>query len=198
MRTHVISKSYLKVKLKTLFNRVFEDISDEIKEKYGLSDLKFVKVDKLGEMYILFCSFSDGKKMEVLWDKVTSIIASKISNLLETDFERWNVYLFLTTNKRIEPAIQYKIENDTFFCRKVVVRLKDRDFSEHTISDLIDEYILNYDISLPSLDDTARKLYTPKSIVYKMVESHYERGKSDLEKSYDELYKSLKSEWKLK
>lgn len=195
---HAISKSYLKMKPKTSFNRVFQDISTEIKNKYEITDLQFVKVDKLGGMYILFCSFSDGKEMGVLWDKVTSIIASRVSNLLETDFERWNVYLFFTTNKTIEPAIQYKIENDTFFCRKVVVRLKDRIFSENIISDLIDEYILNYDISLPSMEDTTRNLYKPTSIVYQMVESHYERGKSDVEKSYDELYESLKSEWKTK
>ncbi|MCW1890157.1 hypothetical protein OK016_16400 [Vibrio chagasii] len=73
------------------------------------------------------------------------------------------------------------------------MRLKDRIFSENIISDLIDEYILNYDISLPSMEDTTRNLYKPKSIVYQMVSHIMKEVKSDVEKSYDGVRESLKS-----
>ncbi|WP_348236167.1 ABC-three component system middle component 1 [Vibrio parahaemolyticus] len=183
------------MKQKTSFEHVFKDISLDIKTEYNLSDLKFVKVNELGGMYVLFCSFSNVNSMEYLWKKISSLLASRLSKNLSSEFERWNVYLFLSTKRKSRPSIQYKIENDTFFCRKIVVNDGVSEFNNDLITKYIDEYIMNYDITFPKTNSSKRKLYKPQTSIYHLVDS-IEDFKVD--EMYDDLYNALLTEWEKK
>ncbi|MCG9542308.1 hypothetical protein L1D37_00790 [Vibrio sp. Isolate33] len=180
------------MKQKTSFDHVFEEISLNIKNEYNLSDIKFVKVNELGGMYVLFCSFQDINSMEYLWEKISSVVASRISNKLNNDFERWNVYLFLSTNRKTKPSIQYKIENDTFFCRKIVINEEISEFNDDLMTKYIDDYIMNYDIKFPKTNLGKRKLYKPRSSIYELVNSSEDFQVNDI---YDDLYNTLFVEW---
>ncbi|MFM2599556.1 ABC-three component system middle component 1 [Vibrio fortis] len=183
------------MKQKTSFEHVFKEISTNIKNEYNLSDLKFIKVNELGGMYVLFCSFQDVKSMENLWDKITSVIASRISNKLSNDYERWNVYLFLSSNRKSKPSIQYKIENDTFFCRKIVVNDGISSFSDDLMSVYINNYIMNYDIAFTTTTSKIRNTYKPRSSIYDLVNSS---EKFEVDKIYRDLYSTLLVEWREK
>ncbi|MEZ9796283.1 ABC-three component system middle component 1 [Vibrio cyclitrophicus] len=180
------------MKQKTSFEHVFDDISLKIKEEYNLSDLKFVKVNELGGIYVLFCSFPNVNSMEYLWDKISSVIASRISNKLNNDFERWNVYLFLSSNRKSKPSIQYKIENDTFFCRKIVINDGVSEFNNDLMTKYIDDYIMNYDITFPINKTGKRNLYKPQSSIYEIIDSSEDFKVDDI---YDDLYNALLIEW---
>lgn len=76
------------------------------------------------------------------WAKITDFIAVHFQTTLNEEFAVWNIYLFFITKKLISKELRFKIENDTFSSRKIVI---EEDISN---TEIINEHILNKDLSM--------------------------------------------------
>ena len=76
------------------------------------------------------------------WTKITDFIAVHFQTTLIEEFAVWNIYLFFITKKVISKELRFKIENDTFSSRKIVI---EEDMSN---AEIISEHILNKDLPI--------------------------------------------------
>lgn len=180
------------MKQKISFNYISPEYSLEVQEIYTLQDFKIVRLKDFGGIFVCFCSFSTTKEIEELWKKINGILASYLTKYFETDFQKWNVYFFLATRKKTSASLQYKIENDTFFCRKIVIQTNYLDFDNESIINLINNHIINGDIKNSQPNDSIYTEYNSESIIYSLLCCrNIEKGKDQTKVIYDEIYKSL-------
>jgi hypothetical protein len=109
-------------------------------EKYELEYLPENIVQ--GKIHSFFVQFTSANELEKRWREMSNFIALHFQSVLENKFEIWNIYLFFKMPVRIENALKYMIENDTFSSRKILIECN---FANQEI---INEHILNTDLSL--------------------------------------------------
>ena len=122
---------------------------DQVKEAFQIEFTK-VEIDyspagmASGVIHSFFLNFKSVSEMEKQWRKASNFIALNFQNLLKDDFGKWNIYVFYLSEVRIHDDLKYKIENDTFSSRKIVIDV--------TMSndEIINEHILNNNLHLPS------------------------------------------------
>ncbi|MCC3857337.1 hypothetical protein IB289_13145 [Vibrio parahaemolyticus] len=182
------------MKQKISFDCIFPELSVELKDQYFLQDFKTIKLKELGGVFVYFCCFSSVKNMDDLWERINSVLAVHLTEHFESDFQRWNVYAFMTSNKKIPPALQYKIENDTFFSRKIVLQNNYTSFNDINISEMINSYIVNSDIEVGLAEDKIYFEYSSESLVYDILSNeNIDKGKDSTESIYNSIYKALNS-----
>ncbi|MDO6545207.1 ABC-three component system middle component 1 [Photobacterium sanguinicancri] len=174
------------------FDCIFPELSDELKGRYLLQDFKTIMLEDFGGVFVFFCGFSSVESMDELWEGINSFLAVHLAKHFESDFQRWNVYIFMTSNKKIPPALQYKIENDTFFSRKIVLKNNQTLFNDENISEMINGYILNSDIDIGLAQGEVNLEYSSESLVYDILtKENIDKGKGNTESIYNIIYKTL-------
>lgn len=74
-----------------------------------------------GRAHCIFVEIPNEKFLLENWKGITNSIALNYQNHLETNFEKWNIYLFFLMSRAIEDLnLKYTIENNTFSSRKIV------------------------------------------------------------------------------
>ncbi|RZK05825.1 MAG: hypothetical protein EOO43_21960 [Flavobacterium sp.] len=68
-----------------------------------------------------FVTYTNEVDLAESWFKVSNYIAIYFVSKIDTEFEKWNTYLFYRCNTGIPRQVQYKIENDTFGSRKICI-----------------------------------------------------------------------------
>lgn len=79
------------------------------------------KIKYIDCVHAFFVKFPSIASMEKDWENLNNAIAFHYQARLENEFEIWNLYLFYITDKPAAKDVKYKIENDTFSSRKIVL-----------------------------------------------------------------------------
>jgi|TARA_R110002074_G_scaffold106578_1_gene230153 hypothetical protein len=152
-----MSNSSLSGKIKETFAEQFSEYS-LIYEKVDLGN---------GKAHAFLVDLATEKELETIWQPIGNFIALHFQNKLEDQFERWNLYLFFKLSSPIQKSLKYKIENDTFSSRKIILEEK-VDFHS-----AIDNHILN------KLDNIGvKKLGIEKSLEHNPILLKELRGKT--------------------
>ena len=74
------------------------------------------------QIHSVFVGNLDVEELKNDWVRITNFIAIQYQSNLNTDYERWNLYLFflLPNGINIPDDLKYTIENNTFFSRKII------------------------------------------------------------------------------
>ena len=102
------------------------------------------------KIYVFFISFENEAEIKTLWTTIRNFIALEIQSTITDDFSKWNFYLFFRIKKALEKELKYKIENDTFSSRKIVVDFKS------DMNQVIKDHIINSDLEIQKTE--ARKV----------------------------------------
>jgi hypothetical protein len=95
---------------KTFIDTLSKDYSTKYKEfEFG------------GLIPIFFAQCKDSTHLENIWLPITTAIATNYQVNLKDEFPTWNIYIFFVVQGEIPNEIKYKIENDTFSSRKIVI-----------------------------------------------------------------------------
>ncbi len=138
---------------------------DEIKSNYNLNDLKIIK-DDVYDLIIILIKEKNINKLEENWKKISSILSECIEDELQVDnFIRWNVYIVYLLEKEVTKELKYKIENNTFFARKIIEDNYNNDLTEDNIKKLIEKHITFNDIKLTTTTQSSDN-YSSESKVY--------------------------------
>lgn len=156
-------------------------------------------VEKMkGEINVFFIEFTNELSLRETWENVRNLIAVYLQNDLETDFERWNIYIIFVLPIAVPNELKYQIENDQLSSRKIVLDNFKQKLDDETRRELLSIYIYN-DLSLPESgsDQQQRSTgYTSDSKVFSVINapSKNKKGRDQLQFLYNNLLNKLKNE----
>lgn len=173
------------------------DILDIIKDRIAGLNIQFEKVEYNGNISLFVVSCNDEIQLANTWERVSSLIGAYYQSNLKTEYERWNVYILYVIGIKIQQGLKYRIENDRFSSRKIVVDAYTKAIDDINIKLLIEEHITNRDISLDSSSvNVEKREYKSNSRIWRIIKSgKIKAGKGsklESEKLMFEIIKTLK------
>ncbi|GIT97993.1 ABC-three component system middle component 1 [Sulfurovum sp. TSL1] len=134
---------------------------NELKTIYKLDDIQVVNIDNIISVLIK----TNSHNLQNCWNDINSLLSEYLEEYLDNSFTRWNVYILFAITDNVSKELQYRIENNTFFARKIIEDNYSLQLSTENIKNLIAKHIeftdLQIDDSSPNHDD-----YTSNSMVY--------------------------------
>ncbi|MEM5511169.1 ABC-three component system middle component 1 [Pseudoalteromonas sp. AS71] len=158
------------------------EFSNKLNLDYQIDDIIIVETPYIDNIFLCILSVSSEAKLNELWDILNSVISSELSKYFKNDFQMWNFYLFYLCKEEIGVELKYKIINDKFSSRKVVIDKFDKKIDKQVVEGIIAEYIVGSDIFLDEKVKTRpeESSYYSKSKVFKNIESIYLQGNENL------------------
>jgi len=86
--------------------------------------------------------------LENIWQSITNEVAMNYIAHLENGFSKWNCYIVFLCSSEISKDLKYKIENDKFAARKILLEGISETISEDEITIIINNKILDLNIHL--------------------------------------------------
>ena len=98
----------------------------------------------------IFTIFLSNDNLNEIWESLTAKIAFHFQSNIELEIELWNIYIiFFLENKIIQKDIKYKIENDQYCARKIILDdIGDIKDNEDKIKHEISKKLFNLEIPL--------------------------------------------------
>lgn len=91
-------------------------------EIYDEINLKLWKKNYQDFNLYVFNVFVDEKELENKWEELRNDIAFHFQSNIDIDIELWNIYIiFFLEKKIVKKELKYKIENDHYCARKIVL-----------------------------------------------------------------------------
>lgn len=148
-----------------------------LREMFADFEMKFQTVQFPVTVSVFFFTFGDAGALQENWEKMQKAIAGYYQTSLAdgADFERWNIYIFYLCCELVASELKYKIQNDKFSSRKIVVENFSATVGEETLNELIAEHITNTDLIgaggsfSVNGEKRSKKKYTSDSGVWKII-----------------------------
>lgn len=96
--------------------------------------------------------FNSEDALDIAWQNITNEIAVNYIAHLEDSFSKWNCYIVFLCSSAIPKELKYKIENNKFALRKIVIDGLERPVSAEDIIKIINNRILDLNIELKEAD----------------------------------------------
>ncbi|PRY11895.1 hypothetical protein CLV24_10920 [Pontibacter ummariensis] len=122
------------------------NITKFFSERYPNEFITFKLIEYKGNVSVFVFYFEEESELEKTWSNVSGNVAGLYQAELAEDFDMWNIYMFYLCRSELSLALKYKIENDRFSSRKIVLDNYEEEISDIGINDIIDEHITNIDI----------------------------------------------------
>lgn len=164
-------------------------------------------VDYIGEISVFSFLFETEDCLNNNWNKVTSSIASYYQSGFENEenqFERWNIYILFLVKKTVGIQLKYKIENDRFSSRKIIVDNISEILDIDLMKKLIAKHIINSDLDMFDFgnpkDSKVDIIYSNDSKIYQLVENSNLKmsgrgaNKEELDGLYQQIIKEISNE----
>ena len=179
------------MKQEVLLEKINNTNIDLLKKKYRIDELLLFRITLTNkrEYIVLFVKLDERDSLMARFDNFTSSISVILEKYLKNDFERWNAYILYLVKDNLNKEKKYKIENDTFFARKIVEDNYTLDLSDENIKKLISSHISFDDLDIKGTRPKNEE-YTSDSKVYKELS---EIDKLDDDK-IDTILKSLEKD----
>ncbi len=131
-----------------LGNNCIKDLNELFEEfEFEFDSIKFG-----GEIPIFLIHSRNEESLNNKWQGISDFIAGNFQARLTDEYQVWNIYLFYILKNSISKDLKYRIENDTFSSRKIVIDFnidKESMISDHIINNLIipaeEEKLIDYD-----------------------------------------------------
>ena len=158
------------------------------------------KVNYIGAVSVFTFSFESENDLYENWKAVTNAIATYYQSEFEddeTEFERWNIYIFFVVKEPVAARLKYKIENNKFSSRKTVQDNVSANVDLELIEQLIKEYIINDDISITASEniktDDRQSVYINDSEIYETIDNSNLKvlGKKEKKEEIENLYQQI-------
>ncbi|BAF71690.1 ABC-three component system middle component 1 [Sulfurovum sp. NBC37-1] len=164
---------------------------EEIKLNYDLNYLKVVKYESY-DLIVIFIKEKSSNKLKENWQKTCSVLSESIEDeLLIDNFIRWNVYILYTLEEEVSNELKYKIENNTFFARKIIEDRYKLDLTDENIQKLIEKHITFNDIRLIKTSQVNDK-YSSDSKVYSELKDLHDINANKIDEILNLLEEGVK------
>lgn len=175
-----MSNSLLNESIQSQFSQLFEGI-----------ELTYRSVNvAAGIAHTFFVRHGNEQTIEQSWSRISNFIALNYQKSIPDDFGKWNTYLFVIVNAQINTDLKYKIENDTFSSRKIVVE------GDSNHDEIVNKHILNNDLEITIERSKDNEPLLSRDFLWKLLEGKElkkQRKTGAAEPTFEELLKILKS-----
>jgi hypothetical protein len=95
--------------------------------------------------HIFTIVFENEKELEEKNGMINRDIALYFQTKLDSDIERWNLYLIYFVNEKVNSLLKYPIDQDTYCARKIVIdEFSDFDSYDEVICSYIEEKLFDF------------------------------------------------------
>lgn len=133
----------------------------ELKTTYELDDLQIIDLNNIISVLVK----TNSNNLQNNWTKINSVFSELLDEYLDSSFKKWNVYILYIATDKVSKELKYKIENNTFFARKILKDSYSLQLSDENIQNLISEYINFTDLKINAPQPTQTK-YESNSKIY--------------------------------
>lgn len=169
---------------------VSETISD-LQEKFEDFTFDYKTIDVGCSIPIFFVHVESHQKLEQKWMEIADFIAVDFQARLTEEYQIWNIYIFYIANSKLSKELKYKIENDTFSSRKIVVE------SDTDTDLIIRSHIQNYIHVEPEDFQESDSNFIPNKIIDDLLKNKVLKKKNITKQAhnvYIDLVKTLKQD----
>lgn len=169
-------------------NLLVEKFVAAFKQEFPTATVLVKKVDTGdSQIHSVFVGNLDAEELKNEWIRITNFIAMQYQSSFNSDFERWNLYLFFLLPNEISVSddLKYTIENNTFSSRKII---EDASLSAEV---LIKKHVAN-ELSLDSDEHRTTSYEFPyNSIIYDVLKDKTIKKKNILTEQLNLAYTEL-------
>ncbi|WP_430412338.1 ABC-three component system middle component 1 [Kordia sp.] len=160
------------------------DTIEILKDKFRNFRFNFKEIEFGGSIPTFFIYPENDKLLEENWIKIADTIAVDFQARLLDEFSAWNIYLFYVIDIPIRKELKYKIENDTFSSRKIIV--------DNTIDEdsMITEHIINNITVISDEDEIKSNEIEPNTVIESLLKDKILK-RVNTTKAASETYKEL-------
>lgn len=166
-----------------------EDTIKVLEHKFQNIKFSFKELEFGGYIPIFFIYPKDPNALEKYWNEISDTIALEYQARLQDDFRSWNIYLFFVLKFEIEKELKYKIENDTFSSRKIVIE----DTTDENL--MINEHIINSIAISNNENEVQQNTFEPNKLLSDLLQKKVLKMQR-VTKSASETYQKLLEELK--
>lgn len=165
------------------------DALDAVLEKdFPAADVEYHQQKLGGTIHVFLIRFSNSQALQDGWRRLSNAIAVYFQTKLPDEFGKWNTYLFFINTGPVNRDLKYKIENDTFSSRKIVIE-NDMDFQE-----IIQKHVLNGDLKVAVKQaPVAQEEFVKNPIIAKALENKTVSGKSTYRPDAKDVLQNIRS-----
>lgn len=136
----------------------------EFKTIYELDDIQVIETNNIMSVFVK----TNNSNLESNWKKINSALSELINEYLDSSFKKWNVYIIYVVTDLVSKELKYKIENNTFFARKIVEDKYILELTDENIEKLISEHIMFNDLKINSTQPQ-QQTYSSVSEIYQKL-----------------------------
>jgi len=166
---------------------------NELKQEYNLIDIHVYDVVFDMNLLICFVQIKNIQSLDESWREINIELSEYLEEYIKNNLTRWNIYIIYLVDDKVSKELQYKIENDTFFSRKIVEDNYTLDLSDENIKKLIEKHITFNDIELISTSQTSEH-YFSKSKVYLKLKDLDSIDSAKIDEILNSLEEGIKNE----
>ncbi len=170
-------------------NKIENQNINELKITYNLEDIKIIKNNNM----IIVIIRMDSERLNNSWKSLNSLLSDYLEAYLDDIFTRWNIYILYAISDEVNKELQYKIENNTFFARKIIKYNYNLELTDENIEDLIAEHIAFTDLVIDETQSNS-EVYISISDVYSQVADIGTLGDNKIDDILLSLEKDVKNE----
>lgn len=141
------------------------DNLDNLVDKFNLKSAKTYQSESNSNFIVLFAEEKNNACLEKNWDEINNIISEYLEEFISNNFTRWNIYIIYLLSDKVTKELKYKIENDTFFARKIVEDGYKFQSTDENNAKLISKHIDFTDLIINS-EQPKKELYESTSEIY--------------------------------
>lgn len=159
---------------------------EQVASEYNIAEYRVEKVTLGGDFFITFLLFNSTDELKSNWQKLSSVLSEYLEECMVDDFSRWNFYIIYACKETVTKELQYKIENNAFFARKIVEKMYSFQLTDKNVRDLIIKHV-NFNNLKINANKPSQNNYVSSSLVYeKLKETNISS-----EEQVDEILRSL-------
>ncbi|TWJ04948.1 hypothetical protein JN11_00672 [Mucilaginibacter frigoritolerans] len=166
-------------------------IIDILKAEYPEQFISLQSVPYQGDISLFTLWFDNEAGLEKEWDKISGMIAAYYQASLTDQFTKWNIYVCYLCKTLISISLKYKIENDRFSSRKIILDNFSETINDLTLDHIIRTHITNKDLNFSADVSKARNAastYDSSGIAWDLLKKvTLKPGKGNLKDTQDVL-----------
>lgn len=162
-----------------------------LRKRFEYFKFDYKTMDMGSSIPIFFVHNESHQELEQNWTKIADFIAIDFQTKLTQEYQIWNIYILYITANGLSRELKYKIENDTFSSRKIVIE----GHMDHDL--MIKNSIQNYISIEPENFQESDSKFIPNTIIEDLLKNKVLKRKNITKQAhtaYIDLVKILKQD----
>jgi len=130
------------------YSQLKEQVLGYLREMFPDIEVQISEVTYCGQISVVFIKSPTQDRLTEIWNDISNAVAIYYQTKLDSEFERWNLYLFYILELEVEKGLKYRIENDPVSSRKIVIDNYPTLLDDLSMAAIISQHITNTNLDI--------------------------------------------------